>query len=373
MDELFISCPHYFEELLVKELKDLGVTKVRQGFCGVYAKADMQNVYVANYLSRIATRVLWPLIQFGCPDKESLYKMAKKVNWDLFLDTETTFAIDSNVNHPNLKNSLFASLVVKDAICDYFRDKTGARPSVDIQNPQVQLNLFVNKGQATIYFDTSRTPLHKRGWRLENTEATLHESLAAALLMTVGYNKDMSLCDPFCGSGTFLVEAAMIASNTPAGFYRKNWGFAHHPQYNEAEWLKVKKEADSKIIPLNKGMIFGSDKDNEAFKTCYRHLKGTNLRGIVELENQDVANLYLPIKPDLILCNPPYGKRLEFNRNIISGIKRFLEQRCSENTRVYILTSDPMMIRNLNMKASTVISFKNGGLSVSLYCIEGRP
>ncbi|MBM3208059.1 MAG: 50S rRNA methyltransferase, partial [Chlamydiae bacterium] len=197
MEEIFISCPHHFEELLYEELIQLGVKKMRLGFCGVYAPAEMKNVYLINYCSRLATRVLWPLIKFGCPDKDALYFMAKRVGWAKYLDVSKTFAIDANVSHHNITNSHFASLVVKDAICDYFRDKTGNRPSIDIQNPDVQLNLFIHKGQGTIYLDTSGAPLHKRGWRLENTEATIHESIAAALLMSSGFKKGVTLCDPF--------------------------------------------------------------------------------------------------------------------------------------------------------------------------------
>lgn len=372
MEELFVSCPHHFEELLLSELKELGVSKLRQGFCGVFAPADMHNVYLINYCSRIATRVLWPLSHFGCPDKEALYAMSRRVGWAKYLSVDKTFAIDANVQHHNLKNSHFASLVVKDAICDYFRDKTDQRPSIDIQNPDVQLNLFIQKGQATLYFDTSCAPLHKRGWRMENTEATLHESLAAALLIGSGYKKGVTFCDPFCGSGTFLIEAAMIATNTPPGFFRKSWGFMHFPLYREEEWLKFKASVDSKITPLEKGMICGSDKDPETFKTCYRHIKATGFRGLIELENQDIATYHPPVKPQLVLCNPPYGKRLELTKAVAQGLSSFIERECTEKTHVFILTSEPQMARSLGRKAQEEISFKNGGIDVALYHLE-RP
>ncbi|MCX6990276.1 MAG: THUMP domain-containing protein [Chlamydiae bacterium] len=370
MEELFISCPHHFEELLYTELKNLGIPKLRLGFCGVFAPADMINVYLINYCSRIATRVLWPLTRFGCPDKEALYTMAKRIGWAKYLSIDKTFAIDANVSHHNLTNSLFAALVVKDAICDYFRDKTGERPSIDIQNPDVQLNLFIQKGQATLYIDTSGAPLHKRGWRLENTEATIHESLAAALLIGAGFKNGVTFCDPFCGSGTFLVEAAMIATNTPAGFFRKSWGFMQMPFYREEEWLKFKETADSKIIPLEKGMICGSDKDIETFKTCYRHLKGTSFRGLIELENQDVATYHPPTKPKLVLCNPPYGKRLELNKSVSLGLTAFIERECTEDTHIFVLTSEPALADSLGREAKEEIAFKNGGMSVSLYYLE---
>lgn len=371
-EELFVSCPHHFEELLMQELKGFGIPKLRQGFCGVYAPAEMLHVYQINYCSRIATRVLWPLTRFGCPDKEALYTMAKRVGWAKYLSVDKTFAIDANVHHHNLTNSLFAALVVKDAICDYFRDKTDQRPSIDTKNPDVQLNLFIQKGQATLYLDTSGAPLHKRGWRMENTEATLHESLAAGLLIGSGFKNGVSLCDPFCGSGTFLVEAAMIATKTPAGFFRKSWGFMNMPYFKEEEWLKFKQSADSRIIPLEKGMICGSDKDPETFKTCYRHLKHTGFRGLIELENQDVAVYHPPTKPKLVICNPPYGKRLELTKAVALGMKQFIERECSEDTHIFVLTSDPNLISSLGRKATEEIAFKNGGIAVSLYYLDKK-
>ena len=370
MEELFISCPHHFEDLLLQELENLGIEKVRQGFCGVHAPADMRNVYLINYGSRIATRVLWPLTRFGCPDQEALYTMSKRVGWAKYLNVDQTFAIDSNVSHHTLKNSLYASLVVKDAICDYFRDKTGSRPSIDVQNPTVQLNLFIQKGQATLYLDTSGAPLHKRGWRLENTEATLHESIAAALLIGSGFKNGMTFCDPFCGSGTFLVEAAMIATHTPPGFFRKSFGFMNMPLYRQSEWEKIKHSFDEKIIPLDKGMIFGSDKNPDTFKICYKHIKSTNFRGLIELENQDVATYHLPIKPKLVVCNPPYGKRLELTPAIAQGLKQFIDRECDQNTRNFILASGSTVMEDLGKPAKEEIAFKNGGMAISLYSIK---
>jgi putative N6-adenine-specific DNA methylase len=372
MEELFISCPHHFEELLLKELKEMGISKIRQGFCGVYAPADMRNVYLINYCSRIATRVLWPLSRFGCPDKQALYTMAKRVCWSKFMNVSSTFAIDANVSHPNLKNSLFAALVVKDAICDYFREKTESRPSIDIQNPDVQLNLFIQKGQATLYLDTSGAPLHKRGWRTENTEATLHESLAAALLIGSGFKKGINLCDPFCGSGTFLVEGAMIATNTPAGYFRKKWGFMNMPLYEENTWKSFKEAKDAKIEPLEKGTICGSDKDYEAFKTCYKHLKFTGFRGLIDIENVDVSTYHPSMQPQYVICNPPYGKRLELTRSVAQGLKNFIDRECASSTKIFVLTSEKTFIQELAKDSKEIVAFKNGGTAVSFYYLQQK-
>ena len=175
---------------------------------------------------------------------------------DPFFKEGATFAIDANVNNRELRNSLFAAQVVKDAICDQMRQRTGRRPSVQVQNPDVQINLFIQQQNGVISFDTSGEPLHKRGYRQESVEAPIQESLAAAILRLARYTKDQILLDPCCGSGTFLIEAALMATNTPPGYLRKYWGFMRHPGYDNAAWLKVRNQIDEKRIPLDPGHIW---------------------------------------------------------------------------------------------------------------------
>ncbi len=203
MKDLFVTCPHGFESILEQELHSLGIQKVFPSFCGVFVPRKLENVFIINYQSRVATRVLWPLTEFKCDGKEDLYASCKEVEWSELLHCKKTFAIDANVQHPELTNSMFASLVVKDAICDFFREKTGSRPSIDKQEPDVQLNLFIQKGRGTLYFDTSGAPLHKRGWRETNTEATLHESIAASLLLLLDTPQRKPFVIPFVGLEPF--------------------------------------------------------------------------------------------------------------------------------------------------------------------------
>lgn len=358
---MFVVCGTGLELLLIQELEEIGIP-ARKGFRGVYVAQTIENVYKINYLSRIATRVLWPLADFSCRDRHELYARAKKIDWSLYLNVNKTFAIDANVTHPNLKNSLFAALVIKDTICDQFRDKFGSRPNVDISNPDVQLNLFINNGRATITLDTSGTPLYKRGYREESVAAPIQESIAAAILRIAGYSKEDVLFDPFCGSGTFLVEAAMIATKTPAGYFRKAWGFVNLPEFSEEAWLKVKENADKAIEPLTPGKIFGSDIDSKAVGISRSHLKRAGFA--IHVVKQEVKNATPPAPPTLVVANPPYGKRLISSEGPYRDLGLFLK---TVKARAAILSPDPSLIRLLGRHISSKTALSNGGLDVMLY------
>jgi putative N6-adenine-specific DNA methylase len=370
MKHLFISCPHGFEQILSKELSFLGIAKISERFCGVLVPQTLENVFTINYLSRVATRVLWPLAEFRCHGKEDLYAFSRKICWDRFMQCHQTFAIDSNVQHPTLKNSLFASFVVKDAICDYFREKTGARPSVNTKFPHLQLNLFIQKGFATLYLDTSGAPLHKRGWKEANTEATLHESLAASLLLLTGYTKDHILCDPFCGSGTFLVEAGLIATETPPGFLRKKWGFFSLPDFEISYWQKWKQEKEKKRTPLSRDKIFGSDKSRETAELCSKHVQKAGLSPSIFVDYQEIAYYEPKVSPNFIITNPPYGKRLETSVAIFEKLREFIQKFAAPSVQTYVLCPEEDLLQKAGLTAHKMLTFKNGGLPVTLFSIE---
>lgn len=364
MRDLFITCPHGFEELLQKELLSLGVPKAFPQFCGVHVPKNIENVFIANYQSRVATRVLWPLAEFFCNGKEDLYNHCKKIYWSSFLNPQKTFAIDANVQHPTLKNSMFAALVVKDAICDFFRDKTGARPSIDTQRPDVQLNLFIHKGKATLYLDTSGAPLHKRGWRTDASEASLHESIAASLLLMTGYNSEKVLCDPFCGSGTFLIEAAWIATQTSPGILRKKWGFFSLPDFQMTAWKEFKKSKDDLRIPLVKGMIFGADKSREAADMCKKNIQTAGVPEI-EVTHNEVAFYKPSKKASFLITNPPYGKRLETSALMLEQLESFIGTYVEGPS--HILSPETLTQEQFKRPVKSEFAFRNGGLPVKLF------
>jgi putative N6-adenine-specific DNA methylase len=312
--------------------------------------------------------VLWPLAHFPCADREALYKKAKAIDWLRYLTVDKTFAIDANVSHPNLRNSLFAALVVKDAICDQMRERKGKRPSINTSSPDVQLHLFIQNGYATISFDTSGDPLYKRGWRKQTVEAPLQESLAAALLSLAGFEQELS--DPFCGSGTVLIEAAMMASKTPAGYFRKSWGMFQMPEFSEREWNEIKKHADSQRIPLEKGKIIGADKDPVACQITLEHLKQTGFDQSIQIDTKDIRSYFPSILPSFILSNPPYGKRLMASLDLYRSFGQFLQKRCAPSIRAYILSSDENLIAEMGLSIAERWPLQNGGIPVSLYSLK---
>ena len=358
---IFVTCPTGIEQLLVDELKELGVLNARKGFRGVYVPQEMDYVYKINYCSRLATRVLYPLKQFPCKNKEDLYENSKRIPWQQYMNLKKTFAIDSNVSSPMLRNSLYASLVMKDGICDLFRETAASGPPLRRTTPMFSsIYLFMKKRRRSAW-TLLGAPLFKRGWRTESTEAPIQESLAAAILRIANYSPDEILCDPFCGSGTFLMEAAMMATHTPPGFFRKQWGFTNLPEFSDAAWKKVKAEADSRRIPLKPGIIMGADKDPQAVEMTLAHLKKAGFEGI-EVVRKDIRSYYPTTSPTLVVTNPPYGIRLSVSAELFTALARFLKNRTA-----YILGVDEGIIRTMGMTPRRTYDLKSGGLDIILY------
>ncbi len=343
----------------------LGIPDLNVGYLGVFARKSMDVVYKVNYCSRIATRVLFPLAQFRCTDKESVYQASKKIAWESFIQEGETFAIDANISHPLIRNSLYGAQVMKDGVCDQIRDQRGTRPSVDIKNPDVQLHLYIHNQRGIISVDTSGDPLFKRGWRKETAPASIQENLAAGLLMHAGY-RGGSFCDPLAGSGTFLVEAAMMATKTPPGFLRKKWGFLRHPEYKAERFEEMKAKEDAKRIPLQPGMIQGADKDINMIEMARRHLESFDFAEDVMIQQRSVAR-YAPEGLDLIVSNPPFGKRLEIEEKLFGDIGNFLIRNKGVFTKAYFLATDPKYLQMMKVPFTRTLTFSHGGLRIHAF------
>ena len=364
MDNLFVTCPGSTELLLLEELSEMGI-EGRKSLRGVFVPKTLENIYTINYSSRLATRVLLPLTTFKCRTQEDIYHFAKQINWSLYIQGGKTFAIDSNVSHPTIRNSLFAALLVKDAICDQFREKTNSRPNIDVKNPDVQLNLFINNQQAVLSLDTSGDPLFKRGYRKATGPAPLQESLAAAILRQVKYTASDILIDPFCGSGTFLIEAALIATHTPPGFFRKKWGFTNLPDFCPDTWNSIKTASDNKRVPLTPDTIFGYDKDKTALQAALQNIRVTQFPITCELS--EVQRLSPKKLPTLLIGNPPYGKRLETSPEPYKAFGQLLK--ACPKARAAILAPDETLIKATSLPFKKACSFYNGGLDVGLFIL----
>lgn len=369
--ELFVVCSQGMETLLAEELSELGFPNSSLGYRGVYVPdTSMEAIYRINYCSRIAGRVLLPLKRFRCKDRRDLYDGIASINWRPYISLGKTFAIDSNVsNHRELRNSHFVALVAKDAICDQFREKAGQRPNVDRENPDVQLNVFIQNDQATVSFDTSGTPLHRRGYRQADVEAPIRQSLAAALLRLADFKGDEIVCDPCCGSGTLLIEAALIATRTPPGYLRQKWGFTLFPEFSQVAWLKVKNEADAQKVPLQPNRFFGMDINKNAVHACKVNFRAAGFHQGINVIQGDFRSWSPQIKPNFLITNPPHGNRLdeeEFLRPIYRSLGEFMKEQMTKPARGFIFTGNMELAKEVGLSAKRRYEIDNAGIDSRL-------
>ena len=367
---LFVTCSPGLENILAAELNQLGFSDTKNSYCGVYVNnASITSVYHINYCSRIAGRVLWPLIEFKCFNKDDLYKNIKRFDWSVFFNNQQTLAIDANINHHNLKNSLFAAQVMKDAICDSLKESKGFRPFIDLKNPDIQLNLFIYDNKAVVSFDTSGAPLYKRGYKTYTGQAPIQESLAASLLKIANYQGDEVFIDPCCGSGTILIEAAMMASDTPAGYFRKSWGFFNHPDFNEQEWLKIKQHLDSKKKILNKNLFWGIEREPEIGGFCLMNIKNTGFSDVINISNESFINHTAKASYNFLLTNPPHGKRIADELSLVPiyrALGDFMKQKMALVAKGFIFTSNKMLAKEIGLASKRRHIIKNSNLEARL-------
>ena len=344
------------------ELKELGATKIRRGYLGCYFCADQRTLYNIVYRTRIFTRILAPLIAFDCHSDKYLYKTAQNINWADFLTLTKTFAITSNVADSNIRNSQYAGQVLKDAIVDQFREKTGNRPSVDTHNPDLQLNLYIHQNKARISIDLGGGSLHKRGYRTESVEAPMQETLAAAILRLSEWNGERPLHDPFCGSGTLLCEAFMKQAGIPAAYLRKKFGFLRLPDFDPAVWNQEKTKANDEIT-IPEPLISGSDLNAKAVQAVRTNRKALPGGETIKVRRSDFHNLE-GFQNTTIVTNPPYGIRLgdaEGTALLLKEFGDFLKQRCTGST-AFIYYGEQTLVKKLGLKPEWKQPLRAGGL-----------
>ncbi|MBN1635255.1 MAG: class I SAM-dependent RNA methyltransferase [Deltaproteobacteria bacterium] len=359
------------EELGRDELSALGAQDVKEAFRGLYFSADKQTLYRINYLTRLCTRVLAPLITFDCHSTKYLYKTASSIDWPALFDLNQTFCISANVANSKITHSQYAGLCLKDAIVDCFRDRFGKRPDVQRIEPDIQFNLHINNNLATIYFDTSGGSLHRRGYRRQAMEAPMQESLAAAIIRLTLWDGQNPLYDPMCGSGTLLCEAAMLYCRIPAGYLRRNYGFTHLPDFELNLWQSVKREADAHMRNLPPGLIAGSDINPQALAMA-RDNAG-NLPGGRGVRMSKKRFQDLPaLENTTIVCNPPYGKRIGRQDDLGLLMKEFgdfLKQRC-KGSQAFVYFGKRELIKSVGLRTTWKKSLKNGPLDGRLVKYE---
>lgn len=369
--ELFVSCVPGLEPVVLQELKTLGYTVSRASYGGLFVPfTDFKEVYELNLLLRTASRVLLPMASFVVHDKESLYEEALQIDWERYFQRMPTFAIDAHVDsNPAFTNSLYAAQVLKDAICDRLRKKSGQRPSVDTANPGVRLSLFIQGKKATISFDTSGKPLHERGYRQDGAVAPLRENLAAALLLLAGYSSDVHLLDPVAGSGTFLIEAALIATNTPPQFLRHTFGFMSHPEYAKDAWFKIREQKLALKVPLKRKHIVGIEKNNSTFSALQKATQKAGFSDSITAICGDFQKIELQEKPNFVVANPPYGKRLQEVyelEELYKSLGDYMKLKTIKPARGFILTGNSDLAKKIGLRPTKRHIVNNGGIDCRL-------
>jgi len=359
----FAQVAQGLEDLGSRELQKLGAQDIKPGHRGYFFSADRGTLYRLNYCSRILSRILAPLLRFDCHSDKYLYKTASNLDWPSLIDLKNTFAVKANVSHSKIKHSQYAALRLKDAIVDAFRKNTGKRPNVDTRDPDVLFNLHIQNNKATIYLDTSGASLHRRGYRRQSVTAPMQEIIAAAIIELSGWNGSMPLVDPMCGSGTLICEAMMHYCNIPAGYLRKKFGFTALPDFDAEIWASVKQQEDSYVRDLPPGLISGSDISAAAIAAAKTNTKCFAQGTDIALSIRSIHAIK-SLENTVIICNPPYGMRLDTDENIKDFMKQlgdFLKQRC-RGSQAYIYFGNRELIKSIGLRPTWKKILISGGL-----------
>jgi putative N6-adenine-specific DNA methylase len=369
-ESFFASAPRGLEHLLLEEVSSLGGIEARAVAGGVAFSGDWTTCYRVNFWSRIASRVLWRVAAFDYRNEQDIYTAAKAVDWLQYFKVERTLRVNVTAQKSPLKSLEFATLRIKDAVCDRFRDHLGRRPDVDRTSPDVRVHAFLEESRAILYLDTSGEPLFKRGWRHGVADAPLRENLAAGIIMLTGWKPEEPLLDPMCGGGTLLVEAAAMARGRAPGA-RRRFGFENLAAFDARRWDGVKAEEKKKEKQPNL-QLFGSDTDPKALNAARRNLAEAGIERWVQLERSDVLERSAPAPSGVMVANPPYGERLGSAEELAAFYPRLgdaLKQRFA-GWRCYIFTADLRLPKLIRLQPSRRTPLFNGALECRLYEFE---
>ena len=354
------------ESVLADELRKMGAENVVPGRRMVSFEGDLETLYRANLCLRTALRVLKPFYSFRADNPESMYEKLKEFDWSTIMTVNSTFAIDMVMNSDTFTHSRFATYRVKDAIADWFRDRYDERPSVRLTDADLMINVHIDRDEVTLSLDSSGESLHKRGWRVATTEAPINEVLAAGILLIAGYDGTQPFLDPMCGSGTFLVEAALIAANINPGVFRRKYAFQHWPDYDEQLFEKLWNNEDGERVPHN--MILGADILPSAVEVTRRNLKAAGVSNYVKVEVRKMSEwTKAPAQGGIMVTNPPYGERISAPKmeELYSIIGNQLKNVFTGWT-AWIISLKDTFFQNIGLAPSQKIALLNGSLDCEL-------
>ncbi len=353
------------EEVLAEELSALGATDINILNRAVKYRGNNQMLYNSNLWLRTAIKVLKPINAFRANNEKQLYSNIKQFEWENFISIKKSFSVDSVVNSTIFTHSQYVALKAKDAIADRFRDKLGLRPSVDTKNPDVRINIHVSESMVIVSLDSSGTMLGKRNYRTEQVEAPLSEVLAAGIILLSGWNNSTDFIDPMCGSGTFPIEAAMIASNIAPGLNRK-FNFETWLDFDSNLFDKIKKEAVEKQETCNV-KIYGGDIDNKAINISTNNARRAGVRNMIQFESKDFFESENSNKNAFVFMNPPYDERLQIEKveDFYDEIGSQLKHKYQGND-AWIISSNFDAIKRFGLKPEKKIKLFNGNLECRL-------
>lgn len=362
------------EEVLAEELRECGAENIELLNRAVSFEGNMRVLYRANYTCRTALAILKPFAEFEAYSTDELYQQVYQIKWEKILDVDCTFMIDSNTSGEVFTHSYFAALKTKDAIVDRFRKMFGKRPSIDTENADYKFNLHIADTHVTLLINSSGESLHKRGYRQAVGIAPINEVLAAGMIKLSGWKCDCSFFDPMCGSGTLLIEAAMLANHIPAQYYRGDkFGFKRWKEFNMGEWKSVKEAEDRKI-----GMgdfdheIWGNDIDPVVLQQAEKNLEYAKLHKDVMLYQGSFEDQEPPEGRCIIVTNPPYGERIKIEdlNDMYTKLGDTFKRLYGEGREVWLITSDFEAMKHIGLKPSKKIPMLNGSLDCRLLQFE---
>jgi 23S rRNA (guanine2445-N2)-methyltransferase / 23S rRNA (guanine2069-N7)-methyltransferase len=373
---LFAACPRNVSDLLATELRDLGLEVEREHPAGVSFRGPLRSAYLACLRSRTASRVLLTLTEIDAPDPDQMYRGLLALPWEDHLRADGTFAVDVVGEPPRwLRHTQFAAVRAKDAIVDRLRERSGHRPSVDLATPDLRVSLRFARERVTVGLDLSGEPLHRRGYRQAGVEAPLKENLAAALLLRAGWPaiaaEGGAFHDPMCGSGTLVIEAALIAARIAPGLLRRRFGFERWLRHDAALWQQLRDDAERErdLAALGGGRCSGSDRDQSAIRASLANANRAGLGNHLVFERRDLSHLAATAKPrGLVLVNPPYGVRIGDAEKIEALYATLGEKlmHCFPGWHAAVFTGDPPLGRALRLRAYRVHTFYNGAIECRL-------
>ena len=357
------------EEVLARELIELGANDVQLERRAVSFRGDKTLLYRANFSLRTAIRILVPIASFKAKDTDALYAQLLKLNWAQYMTVNSTFAIDATVYSESFRNSRFVTYRVKDAIVDYWQEREHKRPNVSVQSPDLTINVHIANEQVTLSLDSSGESLHKRGYRVATTEAPINEVLAAGMLRMAGWQGQSDFYDPMCGSGTLLIEAALMARNIAPGVFRQSFAFEKWPDFDADLWNDIYNDDSQEREFTHR--IYGSDASFYAIQQAAKNIKSAGVQHDIELKQirmEEINNHQSPItnhqSSPLVMLNPPYGERLKSNKEIedlYSAIGTALKHQFTGAT-AWIISSNAAAMKCIGLKPSKKYHLLNGEL-----------